>query len=177
MVQHSFTSDHQCSDCEKILVSSTLLTAHKMEVHLFKPGYKAKRSETDIECKICGQYLKNERTLATHTLQFHEKEKHKFRCDQCDYSTYESTNLRKHFNSLHRDAQDFKCIQCDYLTNSKKQLSRHEINRHNINRFNVKVYKCDYCVDSKEMFQKKGGLGYHLLNVHNIVTDSIHISS
>ena len=119
-VQHSFSADHQCPDCEKILVSNTLLTAHKMEVHLFKPGYKAKRSETDIQCKICDKYLKNEKTLATHTLQAHEKEKHEFRCDQCDYSTYDSYRLKIHVNDYHRDAQDFKCIKCDYLSNSKK---------------------------------------------------------
>ena len=173
-VQHSFSADHQCPDCEKILVSNTLLTAHKMEVHLFKPGYKAKKSETDVQCKICGKYLKNEKTLATHTLQEHEKEKHKYRCEQCDYSTYEPSRLKIHFNDVHRVAQDFKCIKCDYLTNTKKKLHQHEVTCHNINRFNLKVYMCEYC-DSKQMFPKKGVFGLHLLKVHNIVTDSIHL--
>ena len=171
MAQHSFSADHQCQDCENVLVSSTLLTAHKMEVHLFKPGYKAKRSETDIECKICGQYLKNENSLAKHTLQEHEKEKHKFQCDQCDYSTYEASRLKKHFDGVHRDAQDFKCIECDFVTNCKRQTSKHEIYCHNINRFNLKVFKCDYC-DNKKMFAQKGDYEKHLLIVHNIVVES-----
>ena len=145
-----------------------------MEVHLFKPGYKAKKSETDVQCKICGKYLKNEKTLATHTLQEHEKEKHKYRCEQCDYSTYEPSRLKIHFNDVHRVAQDFKCIKCDYLTNTKKKLHQHEVTCHNINRFNLKVYMCEYC-DSKQMFPKKGVFGLHLLKVHNIVTDSIHL--
>ena len=176
MSQHLIQADYQCEDCESKLISSTLLMAHKMEVHMFKPGAKAKKAETDVQCKICGKYLKNEKTLATHTLQDHEKDKHKHRCDKCDYSTYESYRLKKHVNTVHKAPKDFKCIQCDYVTNDKKNLYNHEVDQHQINRGNLKVYTCDHCNNGR-MFRHIGSLGIHLLNVHNVVTSSIHIPS
>ena len=160
--EHKQIQNNRCEDCDKVLVSKTLLLAHKMEFHQFNPIAPLPRGE--FQCNICKKFLKTEKTLATHTLQEHEKEKHKHKCEKCSYTTFEPDRLRKHINTVHRDQKDFKCTQCKYVTNAQTRLNQHMTRRHGSNL--TKVYKCPHC-DHKEY--RVTDFRIHLLNSHNVI--------
>ena len=160
---HNCSLEHKCSDCNESFASSNILLSHKFDEHRYDPYEKAK---TGIECKICGKWLKNERTLGIHTLQEHEKEKHTYKCQNCNYSTYEPGRLEKHDKAKHQDAKDFKCNLCDFVTNIMETLRRHVAVKHDENHgFKVCVKECDHC---HKRFSNLTNLREHQFHKHNI---------
>merc|ERR1712150_223184 len=46
-------------------------------------------------------------------------------CDQCEYTTSDKSNLRRHIKTKHATIKEFNCNDCDYATNRKDNLLTH----------------------------------------------------
>ena len=140
-----------------------------MEPHQLNPLAPPPRG--DFQCDVCKKFLKTERTLAIHKLQEHEKEKHKYKCEECDYTTFEPDRIRKHIGSMHRVQKDFKCTLCEFVTNAKTRLNQHMTKRHGSNF--TKIHNCPHC-DHKDYnlsdFRK------HILDAHNVIYQAVGTS-
>merc|ERR1712179_844684 len=44
------------------------------------------------------------------------------KCEQCDYTTKDNSNLKRHIKTQHNKTKDFICDDCDYATNRKDVL-------------------------------------------------------
>ena len=49
------------------------------------------------------------------------KEERPFKCDDCDYSSSQKSNLRKHIMT-HTGEKPFKCDDCGYSSSNKGKL-------------------------------------------------------
>ena len=52
-----------------------------------------------------------------------------YKCDQCDYETHGTKNLRRHKTRVH-DAVRFPCDQCDYKGTTADYLKHHKEAKH-----------------------------------------------
>ena len=176
--EHSMTKEHVCTQCNDVFVSSTILTSHLMEVHAFDPTKeegglqnveqeKIKKSTVKtFKCEYCGDYLKSKPSLTSHVKQLHLKEKHKFFCKECDYSTYAQAQLKAHID-YHHTERTFKCDQCDHKASTKSRLKSH-VNRKHVRGYGhgPDTYCCPQC---PEKFSLKHVLIKHCLNEHQLL--------
>ena len=105
-------------------------------------------------------YFRSSRTLDGHNKQKHQKETHKHFCNQCDWSTFEATRLRKHWKSIHAEKQ-LKCDKCDYLGRTVTNLQTYK-NIVHVER----TYDCSIC---EAKFKIKSVFIKHCLNEHQIL--------
>ena len=63
----------------------------------------------------------------------------RYTCDQCDYATKKSDNLKVHKESNHEGIR-YPCDQCDYVATTSNSLKRHKESKHEGIR-----YPCDQC--------------------------------
>nr|XP_027204656.1 zinc finger protein 808-like [Dermatophagoides pteronyssinus] len=75
------------------------------------------------------------------------------KCDQCQYSTTDKSNLKKHVR-IHSGDKRYKCKQCEYATSDKSALQRHILIH-----TGEKPYKCNQC---KYASSDKSGLRKHI---------------
>merc|ERR1712122_91132 len=131
VVDHDKSNDIQCTQCEdeQKFATGLMLNIHMTEHHNFNPMEHLGTSKKEIHqdtvqikdatvermyrCDICGQFLKSTRTLHDHTRQKHQKETHTHFCDECDWSTFEGSRLKKHKTQMHV-ARNFKCDKCSF---------------------------------------------------------------
>lgn len=79
-------------------------------------------------------------------------------CPSCNYTTFYSTNMKRHIMFKHTGEKPFKCNLCDKRFTVKEHLQRH-IRTHT----GEKPYQCPICLKS---FTQKGTLNVHLFSVH-----------
>ncbi|XP_078584648.1 uncharacterized protein LOC144866828 [Branchiostoma floridae x Branchiostoma japonicum] len=64
-----------------------------------------------------------------------------YKCDQCDYSAAQKSQVDQHAILKHYGAKPFKCNQCDYSAAQKGRLDEHVVTKHT----NEKPYMCGEC--------------------------------
>ena len=166
ILEHELTSNFQCSNCNETLVSNILLTAHMIESHDFDPlmdkkSQKVKKETKNFECDICGSFFKSKDTLQIHKKQMHETDKHDFKCDHCDYTTFRQSELTKHCVAKHTPKN---CPHCEYSSDLSKDMKEHLI-KHRRNP--LQCSECDRAFPSKKQLQD------HMLNEHNALNAPI----
>jgi hypothetical protein len=70
-----------------------------------------------------------------------ETKRKNFKCDTCDYSATQRSNLKQHTHAVHLKVKNYKCTQCSYKCGLKTGLNRHIKTVH----LKVKNYKCTQC--------------------------------
>ena len=158
ILEHELTSNFQCSNCDESLVSNILLTAHMIESHDFDPTKKSQKVKKEVksfECDVCGSFFKSKDTLQIHKRQIHETDKHDFKCDQCNYTTFRESELRKHCVAKHTPKE---CPHCEYSSDLSKDMKEHLI-KHRRN-----PLQCSEC---ERAFPSTKQLQDHMLNEHN----------
>ena len=108
---------------------------------------------TDISANQEDQHI-SETNLEPQPLQ---KDK-KHQCSQCDYQTSDTSNLKKHIQSLHEGIR-YKCNQCDKEYTEKGILRKHIHSDHEGIR-----YECNRC-DHKATTQER--LKRHIKIIHD----------
>ena len=79
--------------------------------------------------------------------------KRRWKCTDCDYSTFHLQALKIHIKGKHKKIKDYKCSVCSYATNVKCNLKYHNDRVH----LNLKNYICDQCPFSTSTgYQLKG---------------------
>ena len=171
---HQIKDEHPCFKCELPFPTKTLLAIHLMNLHGHKEKDAAimlgtikvvgenKIDNRKFSCEICLRKFSSEKSLSGHKKQFHEK--HDFKCDQCDFTTYENYRLKFHKMHKHEKGTRFPCDQCSYASNFRATLDRHVKEQHE-KRFD---HSCTVC--GKE-FMKKSVMAKHMLHKHDIVID------
>ena len=110
-------------------------------------------------CPICGKAV---RTLNTHMIRSHTKEKTVF-CDKCDYRCRLKTQLQQHMKT-HLDPEDreFKCEIC-----FKGFISKRKLQEHVLTHAKIKPFKCEFC---NQAFSNHSGHRQHMMRkVKNII--------
>ena len=175
--EHGKSNDIHCTQCEdeQRFASPLMLNIHMTEHHNFNPmehsggkleikhdtvQIKDKTVEKMYRCDTCGLFLKSTRTLHDHTRQKHQKETHTHFCDECDWSTFEGSRLKKHKSTMHV-AKNFKCDKCPLAFKNVATLRNHVKVVHD----KILPYQCSVCA---KQFQQKHRLEAHYMNEHNI---------
>ena len=83
-----------------------------------------------------------------------------FKCDNCDYSTSQNGNIKRHSRAIHDKVKQFKCMKCKYATLSHGSLKFHERSVYD----KVKNFKCTEC---DYMASRNGSLQVHRRAVHD----------
>ena len=117
--------------------------------------------EKHIICDICHKIMASIRTLTDHKRQYHSDTSKHYKCDQCDYHTFEQFRLKKH-KRTHDPTLRFQCDKCDISCSSKPNLRRHVKTVHE----GIKPATCSECGKS---YEGKRSLAMHLLREHNIL--------
>ncbi|XP_069113703.1 zinc finger protein 142-like [Argopecten irradians] len=79
--------------------------------------------------------------------------KETFKCEECDYASYNKHYLKQHVDLVHHADRPFKCPFCDYA--GKRS---HSLREHLIVHSNERPYECTHC---NATFRKKGHLTNH----------------
>ena len=168
---HNMKLELPCNQCGKVLPSELIMKHHKLEEHLFNPfkndgeelvNQEVLSNKKAFKCDICGKRLKSSRTLDMHKKQEHKTVPHNHRCDKCDFTTYEKTKLRKHFNERHNKSLT-KCKFCNEYFESWNKCQAHK----NAVHYNRKSFTCTVC--KKDCGYMQRDLAEHMLDQHQIV--------
>ena len=139
--------EYKCDICCITVVTKSLLIEHIETVHQEKiQGF---------ECDLCGRTFDTKRINRAHRKKMHPEsqffevntevsEDHllSFKCDYCDFVTYERPKLKIHFNEKHKKGDAFACHLCDNTYMSPYGFEFHLTKEHQIGHFK---YKCDEC--------------------------------
>ena len=87
----------------------------------------------------------------------HEDGTEKYKCDMCEFSTLNKSNLTKHIKSIHLK-EKHHCNLCGYMAARKGCLDQHFDNIHQTN-----IINCQIC--NKRL--KKGSLANHMKFFHS----------
>ncbi|XP_021343807.1 uncharacterized protein LOC110443745 [Mizuhopecten yessoensis] len=79
--------------------------------------------------------------------------KETFKCEECEYTSYNKHYLKQHVDLVHHADRPFKCPFCDYA--GKRS---HSLREHLIVHSNERPYECTHC---NATFRKKGHLTNH----------------
>ena len=127
-----------CPVCEKIYASIKQMKAHYRHTHVID----------EQMCNECGLKLKNPYLLAKHKSVEHGEI---FRCDQCDYTSKQNSNLKIHVATVHEKVR-FYCDQCESSYAQKQGLEHHIRAFHE--KIKVKCSECDFESTQKSHLQK-----------------------
>ena len=82
-----------------------------------------------------------------------------FKCDLCEVTFSNSSNLKRHVVSVHDKKKSFECDICEVSFSHKSLLKKHVASVHEKN----KQFKCEIC---EKPFSKKGLVKRHISSVH-----------
>lgn len=91
-----------CNICAKVFQSQSNLTQH-MAIHM-------DRKLTEVQCKICGKWIKNRHILRSHNLT-HKTQKPE-KCPHCNKVKFSIRALRSHIMVAHSEPKH-QCTYCD----------------------------------------------------------------
>ena len=151
-----------CNQCDKVLASKQILTAHIKNVHKtddmkFKctqceKGFKYKLSlqkhvkmvhegiSDQFPCEHCGKIFSQISGLNVHIRGIHKRERN-YACDKCDTKCFNKQVLAKHIRNVHEGIKDFVCSECGKSISSMHALKNHisAVHRNEVN------FECDVC--------------------------------
>ena len=152
------------------------LVRHVSIIHHSK--FNKKENLDVIHCNYCGERFTEHKNLARHvSVAHHDIQKpnlkrqigsvhegrKSFKCDICNYSCSDKTNLKRHSESVHvythEGKKQFKCDICDFRCSHKHHLKRHIESVHE----KTKPFECDIC---KYSCSDKANLKRHIESVH-----------
>jgi len=164
--------EFQCSHCSFVTTWNTSFSTHMRLNHkIFKR--KSKNSKN-------GKLIQNKKKLKSEeSIRKKELEKLQFfylsnnctpkDCPDCEKTFSNTTNMRTHYNSVHRGIV-FPCDHCDYKATQKGHLKAHIQSLHG----KTTVCFCNLC-DKK--FSSKPSLRYHIYNYHTVKKDNGNFST
>ena len=148
---HGMSCAHRCyeHECEKSFVTRALLTAHMIEVHNYNPmkdqsktsfssmtEVNAKTADKKFRCDYCGMYLKSEQTLSGHIISKHKTDTHNYKCDLCDFTTFQASRLKQHKIRTHTDWKKpkrvYECTECPRTFPAIGYMQTHLLDEHGI---------------------------------------------
>jgi len=106
----------ECDECEKVFSTMSRLNYHKKGVHVLK----------SFKCNQCTFRSKTNGVLKRHVNRVHNGVVPGVlsKCDLCDYQC-ESSNLKKHKESIHENKKNWFCKACPYSTYYKNNFVQH----------------------------------------------------
>ena len=147
---------YSCDICEKSFNRPSKLKEHVRMVHELTKEEREK--EKKFSCDICGHNFNRLDRLKTHQ-RVHSVDA-TFVCDVCN-APFNALYLL-HNHQEHKHPEDYKkkltCKTCNQTFRTPTDLKKHETTH-----TGIKPFACDQCDAS---FFNKGGLNYHLQNMH-----------
>ncbi|VVC99041.1 unnamed protein product [Leptidea sinapis] len=145
-----------CEQCGKELRGLRLYSQHFRRVHPDKNRTKYPAMKTPSMCELCGKIFQSVALLKDH-MWVHTGEK-RFKCDRCDKSFTQKTNLVLHMRVHSSTRPSFECPLC-----GKHFAFDNNRRRHMFIHTGLKPFKCDTCGKS---FTTSGELRSHVEHVH-----------
>ena len=127
-----------------------------MKVHIDCVHYNIR----NYKCQDCENAFFTRGSLNWHRYCAHKIGKQKFKCEQCSFSTFAKTYIKKHSAMVHEKIIRHFCEESGYGCYQKKDMDIHMISAHGKGDKKFKCKKCSYSAVSK-----------HLLKRHN---DAVH---
>ena len=87
-------------------------------------------------CSDCGFRTSLKKKMWIHDCTGLKKNR-KYNCDECDFGSHSTVNLRMHIESKH-EGVIHRCKDCNYKTQNERELTRHRKTIH-------EKYKCEFC--------------------------------
>ena len=152
----------KCTQCEAMCSTKKSLKLHSMQIHgTYKASNKGKEGGT---CEACGKYVK--KFLVDHMRQSHSVPEKT--CDQCDFRTTMTGNLKKHIKVNHEDADlNEPCPHCGRVI---KYLEDH-LKRTNCGRSPENLIPTSACPLCGKVLVSKEKMTRHVKQIHNQVRD------
>ena len=88
-------------------------------------------------CKTCGEVFGYLKALYMHMTRKHRdlSVKKRYACDQCDYSSDDKSNFRRHVLIHIGSVKPYQCVQCKKSFRVKSKLTRHTNSVHDTQKF------------------------------------------
>ena len=132
----------RCDKCDKVIGSSTALNNHMRMVHRKDKDFKPYQCEHE-GCEYKTHAPEN---LKQHIKFKHEKDKHQFKCDECDRTFPYENNLINHKNIVHLGIKKHVCHKCGKSFNEKMKFKEHmELPVCDFMTNKDKIWNCDEC--------------------------------
>jgi KRAB domain-containing zinc finger protein len=116
--------DFPCDQCDYVGAQQNRLLCHIR--------YKHRTLPSKCSWPNCDYKARKDR-LKIHVSFRHEGISHD--CDKCDYKGATVHMLKAHVNQQHEESTLLKCDQCDHTSKNYGNLKKHQLHIHNTNRF------------------------------------------
>ena len=160
---HGSSSGHiKCTQCEAMCTTKKSLKLHSMQIHgIYKAPNRGKEGGT---CEACGKYVN--KFLVDHMRQSHTVPEKA--CDQCDFRTTMTGNLKRHIKVNHEDFE--KCEPCPHCGRTIKYLEYH-LKRTNCGRKPEDMIPTSACAQCGKVLVSKDKMARHVKQMHNQIRD------
>ena len=81
------------------------------------------------------------KTVCKQDFEQHQKDVHKFTCQQCGRTLARKDYLKRHVDEFHNQVRPFPCGRCKYKAKNKSTLDKHFKNTHD----KIKEFACGQC--------------------------------
>lgn len=132
-------------------------------------GKKRSTSASSSTCTMCGKTYTESSNLSKHFRTVHLKLR-PFRCHLCPSSFAEKNKLGKHIQSVHEHARPFKCDLCNATFSQASDRKRHRLVLHE----GCRPYVCDVC---GKAFGRRSSLTQHSQRVHKMLGVSLGLTT
>lgn len=150
---HEQAYKHVCDICAKEFRNKASYDSHYKLVHCNED------SSHNIQCKICGSWLKHEYGLKRHMKKHIESDK-TFICNICGKQAPNHYALKSHKRYAHFITERFKCSICDKAFKREITLKEHmTIHTGDI------LYTCPHC---PKTFNSSSNMHSHIKKIHTV---------
>lgn len=132
-----------CKICDYTFGSSVLLRSHIIEEH--KAEKRRHLLDGPINCVDCGKPFSSRNGLWLHRKTVHvNKDERRYKCDQCDFTTYHYKYLRDHNAMTHREKKHI-CEKCGTKFAYPFQLQKHNCENEVERSRPGERHECEFC--------------------------------
>ena len=153
------TSKETIGDNLEVVPNSQSFEAKLSDMVKIKESQKIRARSKPRACDRCSPVVTFSSTYQwkKHNMTCHQESI--FKCDMCDYSTFENSLLKYHIDSKHLGIKESTpCDKCDYDPKDRRNLAKHKQSVHE----GVK-FSCNYC---EYQTGQKSSLKIHIRSVH-----------
>lgn len=108
---------HKCDDCGEEFTDTYTKNCHKIHCHL---------DLADLACGICKRVYSNRHSLHLHIFRVHKINVNKYKCDECDSTFFNRSNLRDHVETMHLKMYNIICHTCQMSFETKQSWEIHK---------------------------------------------------